>query len=113
MTKHQPSLDRVFHALGDSTRLTVLQRLSQGPASVSELAKPFDIALPTFMQHLKVLEECGLVRSRKEGRVRTCEVVPNRLAEAERWIADQRAVWEGRLDRMEAFARTLHQQSKK
>ena len=112
MTNHQATLDHVFHALADPTRRAVLARLSRGPASVSELAKPFDLALPSFLQHLTVLERGGLVRSRKEGRVRTCEVVPQRLAQAERWIAAQRAIWETRLDQMEDYVRSLHQRSK-
>jgi DNA-binding transcriptional ArsR family regulator len=113
MTNQQAALDHVFHALADPTRRAVLHRLSRGPASVSELAKPFDIALPSFLQHLNVLERGGLVRSKKVGRVRTCEVVPQRLEQAERWIAGQRALWEGRLDRMEQYVRSLQHGSKK
>ena len=96
-------LDTVFRALADPTRRAVVQRLSHGPASVSELAAPFDMALPSFMQHLRVLEESGLVRSRKAGRVRTCEIKPKRLATAETWISRQRAVWEARFDRLDAY----------
>lgn len=107
MPNQPAALDRVFHALADPTRRAVLQRLSRGPASVGELARPFDIALPSFLQHLDVLERGGLVRSRKKGRVRTCEVVPQRLLRAEKWIADQRAIWQGRLDRMEQYVSSL------
>src|SRR5437762_13380753 len=93
-------LDRVFRALGDPTRRAVLGRLSRGPAPVSELARPFDMALPSFTQHLAVLESCGLVRSRKTGRVRTFQLVPQPLEAAERWMGEQRAIWESRLDRL-------------
>ena len=107
MPNQQASLDHVFHALADPTRRAVLQRLSQGPASVTELAKPFEMALPSFLQHLRVLEDSGLVRSEKVGRVRTCEMKPDPLTSAEGWIAEQRAMWEGRLDRLEAYLRSL------
>lgn len=100
---NDPSLDGVFHALSDSTRRAVLARLSTGPASVSELAQPFEMALPSFMQHLKVLEGSGLVSTQKEGRVRTCEMEPAALTTAQDWIAEQKALWEGRLDRLEAY----------
>jgi DNA-binding transcriptional ArsR family regulator len=103
MPNQQATLNQIFHALSDPTRRALLRRLSRGPASVGELARPFDIALPSFLQHLNVLEQSGLIRSRKKGRVRTCEVVPQRLAQAEKWIADQRTVWEGRLHRMEQY----------
>jgi DNA-binding transcriptional ArsR family regulator len=101
------ALDNVFHALADPTRRAVLQRLSQGPASVKELAQPFEMALPSFLQHLKVLESGGLIRSRKVGRVRTCEIEPTPLNSAEAWIAEQRSIWEGRLDRLEAYLHSL------
>jgi DNA-binding transcriptional ArsR family regulator len=100
-------LDDVFHALSDPTRRAVLQRLSQGSASVSELAKPFAMALPSFLQHLRVLEESGLVRSAKVGRVRTCEMQPQPLTTAEHWIAEQRALWEARLDRLDDYLKQL------
>ena len=103
----EPPLDNVFQALADPTRRAVLTRLTEGPATVSDLAKPFDMALPSFLQHLKVLEESGLVTSKKEGRVRTCEAQLTRLTEAEEWIAHQRAVWEGRLDRLDAYLRQV------
>ncbi|MDP3492250.1 MAG: metalloregulator ArsR/SmtB family transcription factor [Hyphomonadaceae bacterium] len=93
-------LDRTFHALSDPTRRAMVQRLSRGPASVSELAKPLAISLPAVMQHLQVLEGSGLVRSEKTGRVRTCSVEPKMLTLAEHWIAERRAQWERKLDRL-------------
>lgn len=93
-------LDRTFHALSDPTRRAMVQRLSRGPASVSELAKPLAISLPAVMQHLQVLEGSGLVRSEKIGRVRTCSVEPKMLTLAEQWIAERRAQWERKLDRL-------------
>jgi DNA-binding transcriptional ArsR family regulator len=101
-------LDRVFHALADPTRRAVLQRLGKGGAAVTELAAPFDMALPSFLQHLKVLESCGLVRSQKEGRVRTCELAPAPLKAAEGWIGEQRALWERRLDQLDRYLEDLH-----
>lgn len=93
-------LDRTFHALSDPTRRAMVQRLSRGPATVSELAKPLAISLPAVMQHLRVLEDSGVVTSRKEGRVRTCQVEPKALGAAERWITERRQLWERRLDRL-------------
>jgi len=103
MPNQQVSLDPVFRALADPTRRAVLHRLVTGPASVSTLAEPFDMALPSFVQHLRVLEGSGLVRSRKEGRVRTYQLAPRRLRLAEDWLAQQRALWERRLDRLDAY----------
>ena len=100
-------LDRVFQALADPTRRAVLQRLSRGTAPVSELAEPFDMALPSFLQHLKVLEGCGLVSSRKAGRVRTYQLSPQPLKAAEDWIAEQRALWERRLDQLDRYLEEL------
>jgi DNA-binding transcriptional ArsR family regulator len=93
-------IDRVFHALGDPARRAMVDRLCRGPASVSELAAPFAMSLAAVAQHLKVLEASGLVTSQKAGRVRTCTLRPSALAEAERWIAERRALWERRLDRL-------------
>jgi DNA-binding transcriptional ArsR family regulator len=93
----------VFRALADPTRRLVLERLSRSPASVSELAGPFDMALPSFVQHLGMLEQCGLVRSEKKGRVRTYKLVPKRLDLAEDWLANQRSLWERRLDQLDDF----------
>lgn len=93
-------LDRTFHALSDPTRRAMVQRLSRGPASVSELAKPLEISLPAVMQHLQVLEASGIVRTSKVGRVRTCTVEPKMLTLAEHWIAARREQWERKLDRL-------------
>jgi DNA-binding transcriptional ArsR family regulator len=96
-------LDHVFHALADPTRRAVLERLGRGPASTSELARPFRMALPSFSQHLDVLEASGLVRSRKAGRVRTWRLAPRPLKTAEHWLTRQRAAWECRLDQLDDF----------
>jgi DNA-binding transcriptional ArsR family regulator len=93
-------LDLVFHALADPARRAMVERLSRGPASVSELAQPLDMTLSAVVQHLHVLEASGLVRSEKAGRVRTCRIDPEALTTAERWIAQRRASWERRLDRL-------------
>lgn len=100
MENNIASLDSAFHALADPTRRAVLSRLIAGPASVSELARPFAIGLPTFLKHLKVLEDSGLIATGKAGRVRTCTLQPTRLAGAEAWLAEQRQLWEGRADRL-------------
>jgi DNA-binding transcriptional ArsR family regulator len=99
------ALDPVFKALADPTRRRVLERLGRKPASVSELAEPFDMALPSFVQHLRVLEEAGLVASRKNGRVRTYRMVPRRLRRAETWLEKQRSLWERRLDQLDDYLR--------
>jgi DNA-binding transcriptional ArsR family regulator len=112
MPNQQMQLDGVFRALGDSTRRAVLSRLSVGAASVSELARPFDIALPSFTQHLDVLERCGLVRSRKVGRVRTYRLAPQPLKAAQSWMAQQRALWERRLDRLDDYLLELKEKMK-
>jgi DNA-binding transcriptional ArsR family regulator len=103
MLNESARLDLAFQALADPTRRGMLARLSRAPASVSELAQPFRISLPAVLQHLQLLEASGLVRSEKKGRVRTCRIEPKALAAAESWIAEQRALWEGRADRLEAF----------
>ncbi|QEX16240.1 transcriptional regulator [Hypericibacter terrae] len=105
-------IDSVFRALADPTRRHVLERLNRGPGSVSELAEPFDMALPSFVEHLKVLEESGLVRSRKTGRVRTYQLVPRRLKLAEDWLTRQRRFWERRLDQLDAYLLTLKEKEK-
>jgi DNA-binding transcriptional ArsR family regulator len=94
------ALDRTFQALSDPTRRAMVQRLSRGPASVSELARPLSISLPAVVQHLAVLEASGMVSSEKVGRVRTCRIEPKALSLAETWIAERRAMWERRLDRL-------------
>jgi DNA-binding transcriptional ArsR family regulator len=96
MEHNQIALDRAFHALADPTRRAVVQRLSQGDATVSDLAMPFDMALPSFMKHIRVLEESGLIGSKKVGRVRTCKLKTQRLTAVEQWFNDQRAIWESR-----------------
>jgi DNA-binding transcriptional ArsR family regulator len=112
MLNESHRLDLAFQALADPTRRGMLARLSLGPASVSELAQPFAISLPAVMQHLQLLETSGLVRSEKTGRVRTCRIEPRALAGAEGWIAEQRALWEGRLDRLEDYLETLKSKEK-
>src|SRR3954464_3909827 len=92
------NLDRVFGALADPTRRAVLKRLGEGEASIGELAEPFDMALPSLMKHVRVLEAVGLVESYKSGRVRICRLKPAAMTDAERWLGEQRAVWEARLD---------------
>ena len=101
------TVDGVFRALSDPTRRDVVARLTRSPASVSELAEPFDMALPSFVQHLQVLESSGVVRSTKSGRVRTYQLVPKRLQVAEHWLAAQRDVWERRMDRFERYANSM------
>jgi DNA-binding transcriptional ArsR family regulator len=98
-----PPIDVVFHALSDANRRAMIDRLLDGPASVSELGRPLGISLPAVVQHLHVLEAGGVVRSHKVGRVRTCEIEPRALSTAERWISERRATWEARLDRLGGF----------
>jgi DNA-binding transcriptional ArsR family regulator len=107
MSQPAESIDSAFRALADPTRRRVLERLSRSPASVSELAEPFDMALPSFVQHLKLLEESGLVRSEKTGRVRTYRIAPRRLRLAENWLVRQRALWERRLDQLDEYVTAL------
>jgi DNA-binding transcriptional ArsR family regulator len=102
-TPREPPINVVFHALSDANRRAMIDRLLDGPASVSELAAPLAISLPAVVQHLHVLEAGGVVRSHKVGRVRTCEIEPLALSTAERWISDRRATWEARLDRLGGF----------
>jgi DNA-binding transcriptional ArsR family regulator len=97
---NNPGLDVVFQALADPSRRDMVERLSRGPASVSDLARPLDMSLSAVMQHLQVLEASGLVRSEKVGRVRTCRIEPKVLSNAERWFASRRATWESRFDRL-------------
>ena len=91
-------VDRVFQALADSSRRAMVERMSRGPASVSELAEPLPMSLPAVIQHLQVLETSGLVRSEKAGRVRTCRIEPDAMRPVERWIGERRSSWERRLD---------------
>lgn len=106
---HSAVADDVFHALSNSTRRKVLERLSVGPASVGELAASFDMKLPSFVQHLSVLEQSRLVKSTKRGRVRTYEIAPERFAVAESWLIEQRRLWEARFDQFDAYVRQLKQ----
>jgi len=100
MLNQSATLDRLFQALADPTRRVMVERLSRGPASVGELARPLAISLPAVMQHLRVLEASGLVRSEKVGRVRTCQIEPAALRMVEQWVAERRTLWEGRFDRL-------------
>jgi DNA-binding transcriptional ArsR family regulator len=100
MPRKKPDIDRVLHALGEPTRRAIVEKLSQGPISVSRLAEPLDITLAAVVQHLQVLEESGLVQTEKLGRVRTCSLAPGGLVVVERWISDRRSMWERRLDRL-------------
>ena len=99
--------DAVFHALSNPTRRKVLERLATGPATVSELAEPFDMQLPSFVQHLTILEESRLVRSAKRGRVRTFELAPERFKVVEDWLSARRRTWEARLDRFDRYVTQL------
>jgi DNA-binding transcriptional ArsR family regulator len=103
MRKKKPDIGRVFHALGDPTRRAIMERLSPGPMSVSRLAEPLAMTLAAVVQHLQVLEECGLVQTEKLGRVRTCRIEPAGLDVVEQWVRDRRSVWEHRLDRLGDF----------
>lgn len=111
MANKEAVLSDVFYALADPTRRAIVGLLGRGPASVSALAAPFAMALPSFMKHVSVLERSGVIRSHKAGRVRTCELRPKVLSQAEHWIADRRAAWQARSDRMAAFAEQLHQET--
>lgn len=99
----QYSLDTLFQALADPTRRAVIGRLGRGAASVGDLAEPFDMALPSFMKHVRMLETAGLIHTRKEGRVRYCEIDKGRLVAVSTWLDEQRVIWESRTDRLERF----------
>ncbi len=103
MPNQSISLDRAFHALSDPARRAMVQRLTRGPTSVTELARPLAMSLPAVLQHLAVLEQSGLIRSQKIGRVRTCRVNPDTLSLAEQWINARRAEWSARLDRLDDY----------
>lgn len=107
MANDYPALDSVFHALADPTRRAVIQRLGEGVATVSELAAPFDMALPSFMKHIAVLEKSRLIVSRKSGRVRTCMLERQNLIVAERWFNEQRAQWKSRYDNLDGLLAKL------
>src|SRR3954447_18761447 len=105
--------DDVFYALSNSTRRRVLEQLSVGPATVSELAAPFDMKLPSFVQHLSVLEHSRLVTSKKRGRVRTYEIAPERFEVVEDWLTARRQLWEARLDRFDEYVKQLKEKESK
>jgi len=113
MTPQPVSVDGIFRALSDPTRRNVVERLSERPSSVSELAAPYKMALPSFVEHLKVLEGAGLVKSRKVGRVRTYELQVEQLAVVEDWLVRQRSMWERRLDRLDDYLMALKKERSK
>jgi DNA-binding transcriptional ArsR family regulator len=113
MPKYQPSLDRMFHALADPSRRAMVERLARGPASVSDLARPFDMALPSVVQHLGVLEAARIVTSNKVGRVRTYQLVTEALTPAADWIGRQRLPAEKRLDRLGTYLTNTTRKDKK
>lgn len=107
MDNYDENLNTIFQALSDPTRRAVIKQLTRGPASVTELAEPFEMALPSFMKHISVLEEAGLIHSRKIGRVRTCEIKPLQLSSAEKWLNTQTSLWENRMERMASYVEAL------
>ncbi|MDZ4134552.1 MAG: metalloregulator ArsR/SmtB family transcription factor [Paracoccaceae bacterium] len=110
MAKHESDLSLIFHVLADPTRRSILARLAQGPAPVTELAQPTGLRLPTVMRHLSVLADAGLIATSKDGRVRTCAIVPEALAPVRTWLDEQRAIWDSRLDRLDDYVMTLMQE---
>lgn len=112
MEQYSEQLTGIFQALADPTRRAVLGRLGKGPASITDLAKPFDMALPSFMKHIHFLEESGLIRTRKEGRVRTCVIERKPFAMVEGWLSAQRTIWEDRADRLEQFVVSAQEKRK-
>lgn len=113
MANYEAALDRTFQALSDPTRRAIVMRLSARPAAVGELFVPMPMALPTLLKHIRVLEACGLVATRKIGRERVCEMRPEALRMTDEWFAQQRAIWEARLDRMEAYVLDMQAKEKK
>lgn len=112
MAQYQP-LDGLFLALSDPTRRAVIGRLSRGPASISELAAPFDMALPSFMKHIHQLEQSGWIATEKLGRVRTCRLETATFSAAQAWLDEQRAIWESRTDRLEEFVTRTNKETAK
>ena len=112
MEQYPRKLTGIFQALADPTRRAVVGRLGSGPASISELAQPFDMALPSFMKHIRLLESSGLIRTRKRGRVRTCTLEKKQFAAIDAWLSKQRSIWEGRTDRLEQFALAAYEREK-
>lgn len=113
MAKHEPDLSLLFHALADPTRRSILTRLAEGPAPVTELANPTGLRLPTVMRHLSVLEAAGLIATSKDGRVRSCAIVPEALAPVRTWLDEQQAIWNDRLDRMDEYVMKLMEERAK
>jgi DNA-binding transcriptional ArsR family regulator len=109
MAQHDPSLTRIFQSLADPTRRALLARLMQGPAPVTELARPTGMALPTILRHLSVLQDAGLIVTEKTGRTRLCRACPETLIQVGTWLDAQRAIWEARTDRLEALALSLQE----
>lgn len=106
------NLDRIFHSLSDSTRRAVIAQLAMGPASIGDLAQRHRMALPSFIKHIRVLEESEIVISRKTGRVRMCELRPDALTVAQGWLEDERRIWETRLNQLDVFVETLAEKEK-
>lgn len=113
MSKFESTLDLCFSALGDPTRRMILQRLARGEATASELAAPHEMALPSFMEHLKKLEAAGLITSRKTGRTRVCQLAPDAFTPAQNWLTEQSAVWNGRLDQFDDYVTNLMKERSK
>lgn len=113
MAKHDPDLSLLFHALADPTRRSILTRLGEGPARVTDLAGPTGLRLPTVMKHLSVLEDAGLIATAKDGRIRTCAIRPEALQPARTWLDEQRALWDSRLDRLDAFVMNVMKEREK
>lgn len=107
MENYSSPLNNVFHALSDPTRRAVIARLGRGPASITELAEPYGLGLPTFLKHIKVLEGSGIIVSEKVGRVRTCKLQQEKLDAAQKWFDEQRAVWASRYDQLDQLLNTL------
>lgn len=112
MPKYSDRLDKVFYLLSDPTRRRVLEKLVKGPAAAGDLAGSFPMALPSFMQHLKILEKAKLVKSRKTGRVRIFELIPEQMREAENWLSNQRNLWEKRLDQLDDYLMQMKENEK-
>lgn len=113
MAKHYPDLSLIFHALADPTRRAILTHLAEGPAPVTALANPTGLRLPTVMRHLSVLEQAGLIATSKDGRVRSCVIVPKALAPVRTWLDEQRDLWEARLDRLDDYVLKLMEEREK
>jgi DNA-binding transcriptional ArsR family regulator len=111
MAQYLPRLDAVFGALSDPTRRLVIGQLGRGPAGVGDLARSSPMTLPSFMKHIRMLESAGLIRTAKAGRVRMCTLDRERLAVVDGWLGEQRAIWEGRTDRLEQFVTTPQEPS--